>query len=300
MFPSPTSQTDIKASLEGYKSVRAQELERQFPLFGSAVIGYFVAVGRMLSWRDHARFRLHSPSVDTTRQRRGIPVVVTRLITTILVASLVVCVACGSPGGSGNSQLPTGPRAGQLAVHQTSLTFGTVLVGNSSSQTVTVTAFVASVTISQTNVMGDDFSVIAPALPTTLMAGQSASFTVEFAPSVAGSVTGIVSLVSNAANVPTTIAVSGTGADISPPPSHSVALSWDPSTSTDVVGYYVNRGQQSGGPYVRLTSLPIAATTYTDTTVTAGNTYYYVVTAVSGNGLESVYSNQASATIASP
>ncbi len=300
MFPSPTSQTDIKASLEGYKSVRAQELGRQFPPFGSAVIGYFVAVGRMLSWRDDPRFRLHSPSMDTTRQRRGIPVVVTRLITTILVASLVLCVACGSPGGTGSAKPPTETASGQLATDRTSLNFGTVTVGHGSSQTVTVTASVASVTISEANVTGDGFSMTGLALPMTLTAGHAASFTVNFTPSAAGSVTGSISLISNAANVPTTIAVSGTGADMPPPPSHSVALSWDPSTSTDVVGYYANRGQQSGGPYVRLTPLPIAATTYTDSSVVAGTTYFYVVTAVDGNGNESRYSNEASATITSP
>jgi fibronectin type 3 domain-containing protein len=162
---------------------------------------------------------------------------------------------------------------------------------------VSVMAIAASVTISQANITGDGFGLIGPALPTTLTPGQPTSFTVDFTPPAAGNFTGMVSLISNAANTPTTIAVSGNG---SLPPSHSVSLSWDASTSTGVVGYYVDRGTQSGGPYTRLTSSPIEATLYTDTSVAAGTTYYYVVTAVDGNGLESGYSNQASATIPTP
>ncbi len=241
--------------------------------------------------------------METTRRGRDIPDSVKLLLAATLLIQLVLCVACGSPVGFGNCQPPTGTGAGQLTVDQTSLTFGTVTVGSSSSQKVSVTAIAASVTISQANVVGDDFHVVAPALPTTLRPGQSAYFAVEFTPVVAGSITGVVSFVSNAVNVPITIAVSGTGADVSPPPpppSHSVALSWDASISSDVVGYHVYRGAQSDGPYAKLTPSPIAATTYIDLLVDAGATYYYVVTAADGNGVESDYSNQASATIASP
>jgi fibronectin type 3 domain-containing protein len=39
---------------------------------------------------------------------------------------------------------------------------------------------------------------------------------------------------------------------------------------------------------------------YTDTAVIAGQTYYYVATAVDENGLESAYSNQTTAVIPSP
>lgn len=239
-----------------------------------------------------------------TERCRGIPDSVRLLLGATLLTQLVLCVACGSPVESDHSQLPTGSRPGGLAVHRTSLTFGTVTVGNTSSQTVTVTAFVGSVTISQANVVGDGFSVTAPALPMTLKAGEWAYFAVEFAPSVAGSVTGSVSLVSDAVNIPSTITVSGTGADVPPPPppppSHSVALGWDASMSGDVVGYYVYRSAQSGGPYARLTPSPIAGTTYSDSLVVAGATYYYVVTAVNGNSIESSYSNQASAIIPTP
>lgn len=78
--------------------------------------------------------------------------------------------------------------------------------------------------------------------------------------------------------------------------SHTVSLSWVPSTSL-VVGYNVYRSTQSGGPYTKLNSSPIAATTYTDRTVRSGQTYFYVVKAVSSNKVESVASEEVPAKI---
>ena len=84
------------------------------------------------------------------------------------------------------------------------------------------------------------------------------------------------------------------------PPQHRVVLSWESSASVGVVGYFVYRASTSGGPYTRITGQPVDDTTYTDRLVVADGTYYYVVTSLSDNGMESVYSNEASATIPSP
>ena len=78
--------------------------------------------------------------------------------------------------------------------------------------------------------------------------------------------------------------------------SHDVSLRWDPSISSGVLGYNVYRASGSGGPYTRLNSSIVAATNYTDTAVQSGQTYYYVVTASSGD-LESAYSNEIAAVI---
>jgi fibronectin type 3 domain-containing protein len=67
-----------------------------------------------------------------------------------------------------------------------------------------------------------------------------------------------------------------------------------------VVGYYVYRGTVNGGPYSKLNSTPAPSTNYTDATVQSGVTYYYVVTAVDGSGMESAYSNQSTAVIPTP
>ena len=89
-------------------------------------------------------------------------------------------------------------------------------------------------------------------------------------------------------------------AETTSPPPHQVVLSWEASASQDVIGYYVYRSLQPGGPYSRLNVQALDDTEYTDTAVTASTTYYYVVSSVAENGLQSVYSNEAAATVPSP
>jgi len=67
-------------------------------------------------------------------------------------------------------------------------------------------------------------------------------------------------------------------------------------SSSQVEGYNVYRGGQRGGPYSKIYALD-PNTSYTDNTVTDGNTYYYVTTAVNSSGQESAYSNQVTAVI---
>ena len=74
-----------------------------------------------------------------------------------------------------------------------------------------------------------------------------------------------------------------------------VALSW--AASPGATGYKVKRAVTNGGPYTVIGTA--AVTSYTDTTVTNGTTYYYVVSGTDGLG-ESADSTQASATPASP
>jgi hypothetical protein len=81
---------------------------------------------------------------------------------------------------------------------------------------------------------------------------------------------------------------------------HSVVLSWNASTSSNLKGYAVYRAETAGGAFTKLTASPVAATVYTDSTVASGRTYYYVTTAVDGNNVESGYSNQAVAVVPSP
>ena len=79
---------------------------------------------------------------------------------------------------------------------------------------------------------------------------------------------------------------------------HEASLNWNPSPSL-VDGYMVYRSSQPGGPYVRINSLPVVITSFTDTDVSGGQTYFYVVTALAGT-VESAYSNETTAVIPSP
>ncbi len=60
------------------------------------------------------------------------------------------------------------------------------------------------------------------------------------------------------------------------------------------------RGTQHNGPYSLLTSTLVTGTSYADLQVSAGETAYYVVTAVNADGVESDYSPEAQATVPAP
>jgi len=81
---------------------------------------------------------------------------------------------------------------------------------------------------------------------------------------------------------------------------HTVTLNWTASVSPNLVSYNIYRGAVSGGPYVKIASVASSVVSYTDTTSLAGESYYYVVTAVDASNNESSYSNQAQANVAFP
>jgi fibronectin type 3 domain-containing protein len=86
---------------------------------------------------------------------------------------------------------------------------------------------------------------------------------------------------------------------VPPAQSHRVDLAWIASTSS-VAGYNIYRATQSTGPFTKLSSQPQPGLTYTDNNVQAGQTYYYAVTAVDSNSVESNFSNEVSVTIPTP
>lgn len=180
----------------------------------------------------------------------------------------------------------------------TSLTFSNVAVGSNSTQNVTLTnGGNSSVTISTVTETGAGFVASGVAANQVVGVGQTANLTVTFTPSSGSTVSGNVAITSTASNSPINISLSGTGVVAV---QHSVALSWTASTSSGVVGYRVYRATQSGGPYTLITNTAVVGTTFTDTTVAAGQTYFYVVTAVDGGGNESINSNEVSATVPTP
>jgi Abnormal spindle-like microcephaly-assoc'd, ASPM-SPD-2-Hydin len=188
----------------------------------------------------------------------------------------------------------TGTVPGQLNLTPTALDFGNVTVGAKASQASSLSAGGASVTVSSANLSSVEFSLSGISFPVTIAAGQSVPFTLTFAPQTSGVASAALSFASNASNTPAET-LSGNG---TVPPPHSVSLSWTDGGS-GIVGYNVYRGNSSGGPYTQITSAdPTAA--YTDNSVLAGQTYYYVATALDGSGMESAYSNEAQAAVPSP
>jgi hypothetical protein len=81
---------------------------------------------------------------------------------------------------------------------------------------------------------------------------------------------------------------------------HWVSLSWVASISPGVAGYNVYRSASPAGPFSKVNSTLISGLSFTDSAVRAGQTYYYVATAVDTNGAEGDFSDQAGVTVPSP
>lgn len=187
----------------------------------------------------------------------------------------------------------TGIAGGILSVSPSSLSFGTVNVGSNSQLNASLVATGGSVTVTAATMSNSEFSLSGIAFPVTLQAGQTAPFTVTFAPQQSGVASGTLSF-ANSLNSPVVVSLTGTGNN--PPPPPSVTLSWD-SSGSQISGYNVFRGIVSGGPYSQLNSSLVPTTYFDDTTVSPGTTYYYVTTAENSAGQQSTYSNQVIAII---
>jgi fibronectin type 3 domain-containing protein len=184
-----------------------------------------------------------------------------------------------------------------LTVTTTNLSFGQVVIGKSSALSVALTnAGNSDVTVSKVSVSGAHFSANGVSAGLILAPGQSVTLDATFTPAAPGTSPGSVTVASNAANSPETITLSGDGMLAS---SRSVEVTWTPSTSA-VAGYHVYRSEISGGPYSKLDSNLVAADSFADSRTQAWQTYYYVVTSVTVDGVESPNSSQSSATIPTP
>jgi hypothetical protein len=191
----------------------------------------------------------------------------------------------------------SGTAAALLTVTPATLSFGDVTVGTSKSLQGTLSASGANATVSSGTINSSEFVLSGLTFPFTVAAGQNASYTATFTPQNSGTASANATFVSDASNSPTVESLTGNG---TPPPQHSVDLSWDSSQTPDVVGYNVYRGGKSGGPYTKVNPALDPSVTYTDATVQGGQNYYYVTTAVDSGGTESTYSNEVKAAIPFP
>lgn len=180
-----------------------------------------------------------------------------------------------------------------LNPNSTSLNFGQVAVSSTSSQNVIFTnAGTSTITISQVAISGAGYTASGGAAGLILSPNQTATVKVSFAPSSTGTLAGKLTVSSNAKNSPSSISLTGSGVTSS---GHSVALSWSPSSGA--IGYNVYVSSTSGGPYTRVNGSYASSSSYTDTVVSSGRTYYFVVTSVNSANQESAHSSQVSAVI---
>jgi Ca-dependent carbohydrate-binding module xylan-binding/Lysyl oxidase/Fibronectin type III domain len=76
----------------------------------------------------------------------------------------------------------------------------------------------------------------------------------------------------------------------------TVSLSWSANTEPDLAGYNVYRSTASGGPYTKVNASLLTTRSYSDSGLTNGTTYYYVVKAVDTTGNVSNPSSQVQGT----
>jgi hypothetical protein len=194
------------------------------------------------------------------------------------------------------SMSAAGTGSPQLTVSPSKLSFGNVTVGHSATLSATLAASNGDVTISSDRVTGSEFSIHGLSLPTTILSGHRVQARIRFAPRQSGTGSAKAGYFSNAIVSPEVEQLTGTGVA---PAAHSVVLTWQ-DAGQGVVGYNIYRGKAHGGPYQQINTALEASTNYTDYTVVAGTTYYYVTTAVDGTGQQSAYSNETKAVIPSP
>ena len=212
-------------------------------------------------------------------------------------SQFTVAVSNSAGAVTSSTAILTVKAAGQLTASTTNLNYGNVTVGSSNILPVTLTnTGGSSISISNVTLSGAGLSIGGVSSGLILAAGSSATLNVTFAPSASGILNGSVTVTSNATNSTVTISLLGTAVQ---PVSHSVTLNLAPNSS-NVAGYNVYRSSISNGPYTKLNSPLVTSTTYTDSTVLANQTYFYVATSVDSAGNETAYSNQVSATIPAP
>ena len=185
----------------------------------------------------------------------------------------------------------------KLTASATSLNFGNVLVSNSENKDVTITnSGNANITVTGVTASGAGFSASGGS-NVTLAPNQSEMVTVSFNPKSKGSLAGTLTVSSNAPTV--AISLNGTGTQSAGPgtaSTHSVSVTWAPSASP-VIGYFIYRRTGASGSFSRLDSSIDSSTSFTDNNVTDGETYFYVVTAVSAGDVQSQFSAEVSVTI---
>jgi Protein of unknown function (DUF1573)/Abnormal spindle-like microcephaly-assoc'd, ASPM-SPD-2-Hydin len=205
----------------------------------------------------------------------------------------------------------TGVTPGTLGSNPASLSFGNVIVGNNQSLSETVTnTGGSSVTISQAAISGTGFSLSGIATPLTLTAGQSATFTVKFAPLSAASASGNITITSTASNPTLTIPVTGTGVTQGTLGSNPTSLNFGSVT----VGNNQSLSEtltNTGGSSVTISQAAVSGTGFslsgiaTPLTLTAGQSATFTVkfaplSAASASGNVTVTSNASNPTLSIP
>jgi hypothetical protein len=180
-----------------------------------------------------------------------------------------------------------GSEVGQLSMSPPHFSFGNVTVGATATVTGKLLAGARDVTIYSAGITSREFALSGISFPLTIPAGRSKPYQVTFTPSSSGEASSVIAFQASTARLTVQQALLGNG---TPRTSHSVNLSWN-SGSAGVVGYNIYRASAASGPYSKINSAPDPNTSFLDTSVQGGQTYFYVTTAIGSDGKQSAFSS---------
>src|SRR5258706_2812567 len=181
----------------------------------------------------------------------------------------------------------------ELTASEAAIDFEDIAVGSSGKKELVLTnSGNRDLRISGISASGAGF-IVSGTTAVNLNPGQNVSLEVNFAPKSAGQQTGSLAVMSADEGSLLTIPLTASGARSS---QSAVKLNWEESQVT-VAGYVVYRSAEPSGPYMRVSSVPVPSAEYVDTGLAAGHTYYYVVTSLDAEQMESEYSAPITATV---
>ena len=131
-----------------------------------------------------------------------------------ILAVLLLCLGTmvGCMGFSSSRTASVQAATSTLSMGGSVLAFGTVTTGTSKTLSTTLSnSGSASITITSVSISSQAFSLKAPAIPTTIAAGQSGAITIAFTPLSAGDINATASIVSDASNANASFSITGTG-----------------------------------------------------------------------------------------
>jgi hypothetical protein len=199
-----------------------------------------------------------------------------------IAALLTGCASVSSKGGGGGSQPPAAPSSLQATAGNAQVSLGW-----------TASNGATSYAVKRSTTSGGPYTQVATSSITsytdTGLTNGTTYYYVVAAVNAAGS-SANSNQVSATPAVPVSIPSVPTGLQATAG-NAQVALSW--TASNGATSYHVKRSTTSGGPYTQIAAP--TTTSYTDTSVTNGTPYFYVVSAVNSAG-ESANSAQVTAT----
>jgi hypothetical protein len=196
-----------------------------------------------------------------------------------------------------------------LTATPSSVSFGSVPVGTTNSQAIQLAnSGTQSLSITSASVGGAPFAISGLAIPLSLSAGQTASFTLQFTPTGTSAATGTITITTAGSAPPLVISESGTGIPVTGTISTATAnLDFGTEKVGSALTLPVNL-TNTGNSSVTASGISVTGIdasvggglngeTIAPGSVASGTTYLHVVTAVNAQGVESAYSGSATAVI---